>query len=96
MQELQVNRRLSGGEIIVNLGSDAKAEAVPVGVVTLLFSNIRLVLSDTLYVPSLRRSLISVSSLVNKSYSITFGTEGVIKRNGIFRCSGKVNNGLYL
>ena len=66
------------------------------GVITLCFSNNKLILSDTLYVPSLRRNLISVSSLVNKSYSITFGTEVVIKRNGAFICSGKVINGLYL
>ena len=30
---------------------------------------------------------------MNKSYSITFGTEVVIKRNGTFICSGKVING---
>jgi len=88
--------RLSGRKIIVNLGSDTKAEVVSVGVVTLCFSKIKLVLSDTLYVPSLQQNLISVSSLVNKSYSITFGTEVVIKRNGTFICSGKVINGLYL
>ena len=58
-------RMLSGREIIVNLGSDAKAEAVLVGVVTLCFSGNKLVLSDTLYVPYLRWNLISVSSLVN-------------------------------
>ena len=33
---------------------------------------------------------------MNKSYSINFGTEVVIKRNDIFICSGKVINGLYL
>lgn len=89
-------RRLSDCEIIVNLGSDAKAEAVSVGVITLCFQKNKLILSDNLYVPSLRRNLISVSSLVNKSYSITFGTEVVIKRNGAFICSSKVINGLYL
>ena len=57
LQDLQVNRKPSGGEIIVNLGSEAKAEAVSVGVVTLLFSDIKLILSDTLYVSFLRRNL---------------------------------------
>lgn len=33
---------------------------------------------------------------MNKSYSITFGAEVVIKRNGTFICSSKVINGLYL
>ena len=66
------------------------------GAITLCFSDNKLVLSDTLYVPSLRWNLISVSSLVNKSYSITFGNEVVIKRNNTFICSGKVTNRLYL
>ena len=65
-------------------------------IVTLCFSNNKLILSDTLYVPSLRQNLISVSSLVNKSYSVNFGTEVVINRNGTFVYSGKVINGLYL
>ena len=51
LQELQVTRRISGGEIIANLGLEVKADAVIVGVVTLLFSNTKLILSDTLYVP---------------------------------------------
>ena len=50
LQELQLARRISGGEIIANLGLEAKADAVIVGVVTSLFSNIKLILSDTLYV----------------------------------------------
>lgn len=33
---------------------------------------------------------------MNKSYSISFGTEVIIKRNGTFICSGKVISGLYL
>ena len=66
LQGFQETRRLSDGEIIINLGSDAKAEAVLVGVITLCFSDNKLILSDTLYEPSLRRNLISVSSLVNK------------------------------
>ena len=54
LQGFRETRRLSGREIIVNLGSDAKLKAVSIGVVALLFSDIKLVLSDTLYVPSLR------------------------------------------
>ena len=96
LQGFRETRRLSDGEIIVDLGSEAKADAISVGVITLCFSNNKLILSDTLYVLSLRRNLISISSLVNKSYSITFGTEVVIKRNGTFICSGKIIIGLYL
>ena len=67
-----------------------------VGVITLCFSNNKLILSDTLYARSLRWNLSLVSSLVNKSYSISFGTKVVIKRNGTFVCDGKVINNLYL
>ena len=38
----------------------------------------------------------SVSSMVNKSYSITFGTEIVLKIYNIFIYSDKVINGFYL
>ena len=48
LQGFWETRRLSGGEIIVNLGSDAKAEASSVEVINLCFSNNKLVLSDTL------------------------------------------------
>ena len=96
LQKFRKTRRHSGGKIIVNVGSNAKAEAMSVGVVTICFSNNKLILSDTLYVLSLRRNLISVSSLTNKRYSINFGTEVVIKRNSTFICSAKVINGLYL
>ena len=55
-----------------------------------------MILSDVLYVPLMRRNLISVSELLNKGYSFTFGTEVVIKRNGSFICSGIKSNGLYM
>ena len=44
----------------------------------------------------MRHNLISVSKLLNKGYSFTFGTEVVIKRNGSFICSGIKSNGLYM
>lgn len=66
------------------MGLDSKAKAVSVGVVALCFSDNKLILSNIVYVPSLRWNLTSVSSLVNKSYSVNSGTEVVIKRNGTF------------
>ena len=96
MQGFWEIRRLSDGEIIINLGSNTKAEAVLVGVFTLCFANNKLILSDTFYVLSLRQNLILVSSLVNKSYSVNFGIEVVIKMNDTFIYSGMVTNGLYL
>ena len=55
-----------------------------------------MILSNVLYVPLMRRNLISISELSNKGYSFTFGTEVVIKRNGSFKCFGIKSNGLYV
>ena len=66
--------------IKLTLGSGATVSTVAVGVVVLTFSNNKtLVLSDILYVPAIRRNLISVSMLSNKGYSINFVSEVVIK-----------------
>ena len=78
------------------MGSGAIVSAVAVGVVVLAFSNNKtLVLSDILYVLAIRRNLISVSMLSNKGYSINFGSEVVIKKNGSFICSGSLSNGFF-
>ena len=62
-----------------------------------MFSNNKsLVLSEVLYVSSIRRNLISVSTLVNEGYFFSFGTEVVIKRHGSYICFGIKSNGLYL
>ena len=55
-----------------------------------------MILSDVLYIPSMRPNLISVSELSNKGYSFSFGTEVVIKRNSSFIYYGIKSNGLYV
>ena len=55
-----------------------------------------LVLKDSLYVPSIRRNLISVSRLVDNGYSIYFSNSIVIKLNKRFICSGTLVDGLYI
>ena len=82
---------------MLTLGSSATVSAVAVGVVVLEFlDNKTLVLSDVLYVPLMRRNLILVLELSNKSYSFHFGTEVIIKRNGSFIYSGIKLNSLYV
>ena len=82
---------------MLTLGSSATISAVAIGVVVLEFQdNKNLILSDVLYVPLMKRNIISVSELSNKGYSFTFGTKVVIKRNGSFICSGIKSNGLYM
>ena len=97
LQGFRQTSKCSDGQVKLTLGSGATVSAVAVGVVVLTFSNNKtLVLSDILYVPAIRRNLISVSMLSNKGYSINFGPEVVIKKNGSFICSGSLSNGLFL
>ena len=55
-----------------------------------------LVLKDSLYVPSIRRNLISVFRLIVNGYSIYFNNSVVIKLNKYFICSGTLVNGHYI
>ena len=65
---------------MLTLGSSATVSAIAIGVIVLQFQdNKTLILSDILYVPLMRRNLISVLELSNKGYSFSFGTEWSIK-----------------
>ena len=79
----------------MHLGSKARVVAVSIGGVELFFlSNKILILCDYLFVPSIRRNLISISTLFKKGYSILFNIF-FIKLNRFFRCSDKLVDGLY-
>ena len=81
----------------MTLASNATILAVAIGVVVLEFQNNRtLVLPVVLYVPNLRRNLISVSKLINNGFTVSFANEVIIKRNHLFICSGIETNGLYV
>jgi len=97
LRGFEVSRQLDDGEISLSLGSAAKASAVAVGVVRLIFENNKiLVLNNALYVPTIRRNLIFVPSLALLGYTCVFGQNVVIKINGTFICSSNLSNGLYL
>ena len=81
---------------MLTLGSSATVFAVIIGVVVLQFQDNKTLILLDLYVPLMRRNLISVSELLNKGYSFTFGIEVVIKRNGSFICSGIKSNDFYM
>ena len=71
--------------------------ALAVAVVRLSFVDSRsLVLDDCLYVLEIRQNLISVSSLINKGYSVHFSSNVFIKKHGLFICSGTLVDGIYL
>jgi hypothetical protein len=69
-------RRPNDGEVAVYLGNGEKALVEFIGVVNLpLASGGVLVLDDVVYVPSLRRSLISVSKLDSSDFVFHFGNK---------------------
>ena len=76
----------------------SRVAAVVVGVITLHFEGCRvLVLHDCLYVPSVRRNLISVSSLSCHGYSFLFNKNYIfIKYDDKLICVGMLIDNLYL
>ena len=97
MQGFHQTCQLSDGEIYIFLEDGTRVSAVAVGDISISFSRDRiLVLKDSLYVPSIRRNLISVSRLVDNGYSVYFSNSVVIKLNKRFICSGTLVDGLYI
>ena len=80
------------------MGDTSRVAAVAVGVVTLYFEGDKfLVLDDCLYVPSVRRNLVSVSCLSCNRYSSIFNKDYIfIKYNDDIICRGMLSNNLYL
>ena len=97
LQGFQETRRLSDGEIYLHMGNATRVAAVAVGNVLLNFSSDRsLILRDCLYVPSIRRNLVSVSNLIKDGYFVYFNDSVVIKLNKRFICSGSLVDDLYI
>ena len=95
LQGFQETRKLSDGEIQLHMGDDTIVGASAVGDVQLSFGLNSLVLKDCLYVPSMRRNLISVSKLRTSGYRVKFYDNVVIKFGKHFICSGTLFNDLY-
>ena len=98
LQGFQKTRRLADGEICLWMGDTTKVAAVAVGVVSLHFSGGKiLVLEECLYVPSIRRNLISVSCLSCNGFSALFNKNFVsIKYGADEICLGMLVDNLYL
>ena len=65
LQGFQETRKLSDGEVYLHMGNAMKVVVVVAGGYYLNFGRDRyLLLKDCLYIPSIKRNLISVSSLV--------------------------------
>ena len=93
LQGFQETRQLSKGEVNIFLGDGTEVAVLAVGNIVLNFKNNRtLILKNVLYVPSIRRNLISVSSLSKNGYSVCFNEfyddSVVIKLGEQMICSG--------
>ena len=98
LQGFQESKRLAEGEIYLLMGDTSRVAAVVVRVVTLHFGGgKKLVLSDCLYVPGVRRNLVSVSCLSCNRYSSLFNKYFIfIKYKNDVICRGMLSDNLYL
>ena len=84
LQGFQETRRLADEEIYLWLGNTSRVAAKTVGEVSLYFGgNKVLILKDCLYVPNIRRNLISVSCLACNGYSALFNEHFVSIKFGM-------------
>ena len=97
LRGFQETRQLSNREIYLHMGTGTKVAAVAIGDYYLNFGRDRyLLLKDCLYVPSIRRNLISFSSLVKDGYSVLFSDSVIIKLNKRFIYSSTLVDNLYI
>ena len=77
-QGFQKTRRLADGEIYLLLGDTSRVVAKAVGEVFLHFGGHKvLVLKDYLYIPKIRKNLISISCLACNGYLASFNKNSV-------------------
>jgi hypothetical protein len=96
LQGLRKIRRLSKREHAFRVGNSAKVWTKAVGEMTLCFDLDRiLVLKNVLYVLVFKQNLISISKLVDHSYSVSFHSSVTINRKLNFICSGNLYGNLF-
>ena len=79
------------------MGDTSRVAAVAVGVVILHFrGGKKLVLSDCLYIPDVRRNLVSFFCLSCNGYSSLFNKDSIfVKYGDDIICRGMLSNNLY-
>ena len=87
---------MNDGELFLTLADGSKILVVAVGVFNLYFDSRVLILEDCLYVPNVRRNLISATYLGKHGYCVILKDNVVIKKDKVFICSGNIVDGLYI
>ena len=96
LQGFQETRKLNEGELFLTLADGRRIPVVAVGVVNLCFESRVLILEDCLYIPNIRRNLISATYLGKNGYCVILKDNGVIKKSKVFICSSNIVDGLYI
>ena len=96
LQRFQETRKLSEGELFLNLADRSRIPVVAIGMFNLCFDSRVLILEDYLYVPNVRRNLISATYLGKNEYCVILKDNVVIKKDKVFICFGNIVDGLYI
>ena len=96
LQGFQETRRLNEGEMFLTLANRRKIPIVAFGVFNLCFGSKVLILEDCLYVPNVRRNMISATYLGRHGYCVILKDIVVIMKDKVFICSGNIVDGLYI
>ena len=82
--------------MFLTLDARSRILVVVVGVFNLYFYSRVLILEDCLYVPNVRRNLISTTYLGKHGYCAILKDNVVIKKDKMFICFGNIMDGLYI
>ena len=83
-------------ELFLMLADGSRIPVVAVGVFNLYFGSRVLILKDCLYVPNVRRNLISTTCLGKHGYCLILKDNVVIKKDKVFIYFGNIVDGLYI
>ena len=95
-QGFQETRKLNEGEMFLTLADRSRIPVIVVGVFNLCIGSRVLILKDCLYVPNVRRNLISVTFLGRHGYYIILKDNIVIKKDKVFIYSDNIADGLFI
>ena len=96
LRGFQETRKLNEGDLFLTLADGRRILVITVGVFNLCFDSRILILEDCLYVPNVRRNLISATYLGKHGYCAILKDNVVIKMDKVFICSSNIVDSLYI
>ena len=96
LQGFQETKKLNEGKLFLTLADGSRILVVTVGVFNLCFDYRVLILEDCLYVPNIRRNLISTTYLGKYGYCVILKDNVINKKDKVFFYSGNIVDGLLI